>query len=220
VPHVSALLKPQGLSVEARLTVASYSVRAMDQAQDRRAARTILAVDDSRTHLNRLAHGLGQLGYLVVLSDRGSEALDLIEGRGFDLVLLDMEMPELSGMHVLQEIRGSRDTADLPVIMVTARGDSAAVVDALAAGADDYVAKPFAFEVLAARIERTLARSARLEGLKRSNLALDARIAARAIELGETRTELASTRADRNRLAASLEKLNGKFARLTGTNAA
>jgi len=192
----------------------------MDQAQDRRAARTILAVDDSRTHLNRLAHGLGQLGYLVVLSDRGSEALDLIEGRGFDLVLLDMEMPELSGMHVLQEIRGSRDTADLPVIMVTARGDSAAVVDALAAGADDYVAKPFAFEVLAARIERTLARSARLEGLKRSNLALDARIAARAIELGETRTELASTRADRNRLAASLEKLNGKFARLTGTNAA
>lgn len=192
----------------------------MDQAQDRRAARTILAVDDSRTHLNRLAHGLGQLGYLVVLSDRGSEALDLIEGRGFDLVLLDVEMPELSGMHVLQEIRGSLDTADLPVIMVTARGDSAAIVDALSAGADDYVAKPFAFEVLAARIERTLARSARLEGLKRSNLALDARIAARAIELGETRTELASTKADRNRLAASLEKLNGKFARLTGTSAA
>jgi DNA-binding response OmpR family regulator len=192
----------------------------MDQSHPRIAARTILVVDDSRTHLNRLGHGLGQLGYLVVLSDRGSEALDLIEGRGFDLVLLDMEMPELSGMHVLQEIRGSRDTADLPVIMVTARGDSPAVIEALSAGADDYVAKPFAFEVLAARIERTLARAARLEGLKRSNLALDARIAARAIELGEARTELASTKADRNRLAASLEKLNGKFALLTGTSAA
>jgi DNA-binding response OmpR family regulator len=186
----------------------------MDQAHERRATRTILAVDDSRTNLNLLGARLGKLGYLVVLSDRGSEALDLIEGRGFDLVLLDMEMPELSGMHVLHEIRGSRDTADLPVIMVTAGGDSAGIVEALTAGADDYVAKPFAFEVLAARIERTLARAARLEGLKRSNFALDARIAARAIELGEARTELASTKADRNRLAASLEVLNGKFARL------
>lgn len=192
----------------------------MDQSHPRMTACTILVVDDSRTHLNWLGHGLGQLGYLVILSDRGSEALDLIEGRGFDLVLLDMEMPELSGMHVLQEIRGSRDTADLPVIMVTSRGDSPAIVDALAAGADDYVAKPFDFDVLAARIERTLARSTRLEGLKRSNLALDARIAARAIELGETRTELASTKADRNRLAASLERLNGRFARISGTNAA
>ena len=192
----------------------------MDQAHDRRATRTILAVDDSRTNLNVLAHRLGHLGYLVVLSDRGSEALDLIEGRGFDLVLLDMMMPELSGMHVLQEIRGSRDTADLPVIMVTARGDSEAIVEALAAGADDYVAKPFTFEVLAARIERTLARAARLDSLKRSNLALDARIAARAIELGEAKTELATAKADRNRLIASLDALNSKFARLSGTSAA
>ena len=192
----------------------------MDQALDRRATRTILAVDDSRTNLNVLAHRLGHLGYLVVLSDRGSEALDLIEGRGFDLVLLDMMMPELSGMHVLKEIRGSRDTADLPVIMVTARGDSEAIVEALAAGADDYVAKPFTFEVLAARIERTLARASRLDALKRSNLALDARIAARAIELGEARTELATTRADRNRLVASIEVLHGEVARLSGTSAA
>lgn len=190
----------------------------MDQALDRRATRTILAVDDSRTNLNVLAHRLGHLGYLVVLSDRGSEALDLIEGRGFDLVLLDMMMPEISGMHVLKEIRGSRDTADLPVIMVTARGDSEAVVEALAAGADDYVAKPFAFEVLAARIERTLARASRLDALKRSNLALDARIAARAIELGEARTELATTRADRNRLIASIEALHGEVARLSAAS--
>lgn len=192
----------------------------MDQGPERRTTRTILAVDDSRTDLNALAHRLGHLGYLVVLCDRGSEALDLIAGRGFDLVLLDVTMPELSGMHVLQEIRGARDTADLPVIMITARNDSEAVVQALAAGADDYVAKPFAFEVLAARIERTLARASRLEGLKRSNLALDARIAARAIELGEARTELATTRADRTRLIASIQHLNREVARLSGTSAA
>ncbi|MES2442662.1 MAG: response regulator [Pseudomonadota bacterium] len=192
----------------------------MDQGLERRTTRTILAVDDSRTNLNVLAHRLGHLGYLVVLSDRGSEALDLIAGRGFDLVLLDMMMPELSGMHVLQEIRAARDTADLPVIMVTARGDAEAIVQSLSAGADDYVAKPFAFEVLAARIERTLARAERLESLKRSNLALDARIAARAIELGEARTELATTRADRSRLVASIEALHGEVARLSGTSAA
>lgn len=177
----------------------------------RRTRRTILAVDDSRTNLNVLAHRLGHLGYLVVLSDRGAEALDLISARGFDLVLLDMMMPEISGMHVLTEIRGSLDTADLPVIMITGRSDPGAAVEALAAGADDYVAKPFAFEVLAARIERTLERARRIEALKRSNLALDARIAARAMELGEVRSELATTRADRVRLIASIQALHDEL---------
>ncbi|MEI9850230.1 MAG: response regulator [Sphingomonas sp.] len=192
----------------------------MDQRTSRegwrphRGTRTILAVDDSRTNLNVLAHRLGHLGYLVVLSDRGSEALDLISGRGFDLVLLDMLMPEFSGMHVLAEIRGSLDTSDLPVIMITARSDPAAAVEALGAGADDYIAKPFAFEVLAARIERTLQRAARLDALKRSNSALDARIAARAIELGEARSELAATRAERGRLLASISALNDELRRL------
>ncbi len=181
----------------------------------RRATRTILAVDDSRTNLDVLATRLGQLGYLVVLSSTGAEALDLLQGRGFDLVLLDMMMPEISGMHVLHEIRGSPDTADLPVMMITGRSDPASAVQALAAGADDYVAKPFAFEVLAARIERTLARASRIEALKRSNLALDARIAARAMELGEARNELAAWRADRTRLVASIQALNSEVERLS-----
>ena len=186
----------------------------------RRATRTILAVDDSRTNLNVLATRLGQLGYLVVLSDSGAEALDLLQGRGFDLVLLDMMMPEISGMHVLQEIRGSLDTVDLPVVMITGRSDAEGAVQALAAGADDYIAKPFAFEILAARIERTLARATRIEALKRSNLALDARIAARAMELGEARNELATTRADRVRLVASIQALHDEVERLSsGTSA-
>ena len=99
--------------------------------------------------------------------------------------------------------------------MVTARSEPSAAVEALAAGADDWIAKPFAFEVLAARIERTLARAARLAELKRSNSALDARIAQRAIELGEARAELASTRADRVRLVASIQALHDEVERLT-----
>ncbi|WP_262408769.1 two-component system response regulator [Sphingomonas sp. JC676] len=178
----------------------------------RRAVPVILAVDDCRSTLNSLAHRLGHLGHLVVLSDRGAEALDLIAGRGFDLVLLDTRLPDMSGMHVLREIRGSRETADLPVIMLTDR-ENGAGAEALAAGADDYCVKPFDFEILSARVERTLARAGRIEELKRSNLALDARIAARAIELGEVRGELAATRADRTRLAASIRALHDELGR-------
>ena len=181
--------------------------------------RSILAVDHSRTNLNVLGRRLAHLGYLTVLSDNGADALDLITARSFDLVLLDMAMPRLSGIHVLKEIRGSSDTVDLPVIMVTGRSDPAAAVEALAAGADDHVAKPYAFEVLAARIDRLLGRTRRIAELKRSNAALDARIAARAMELGEARTALAVTRADRQRLIFSIQALNDELERLSaGTN--
>lgn len=180
--------------------------------------RTILAVDDSRTNLNVLGRRLGHQGYFVALTDNGHEALDLIAARGFDLVLLDMVMPGMSGIHVLTEIRSSRETADLPVIMVTSRSDPAAVVEALAAGADDYVTKPLDFQELAARIDRVIDRARGIANLKRSNATLDARVAARAMELGEARAELAETRADRLRLIASLQALNDRFEQLSGTS--
>src|SRR4051812_38213224 len=99
------------------------------ETQRRGTVRTILAVDDSRTNLAVLGRRLGHLGYLTVLSDNGPEALDLIAARGFDLVLLDMVMPRMSGIHVLREIRGGSDTADLPVIMLTGRSDPSAAVE-------------------------------------------------------------------------------------------
>ena len=186
-----------------------------------RGVRTVLVVDDSRTNLNIIGARVGKAGYLVVLCDNGREAIDLIAGRGFDLVLLDMMMPGMSGIEVLAELRAGPRTADLPVIMITARSDSGAAVEALAAGADDYVAKPFDFDVLIARIERTLARAARVAELKRAVAALDARVAARAIELGEARTELAVTRADRARLVSSIQSLNAEVERLSsGTSGA
>lgn len=186
----------------------------------RRNVRTVLVVDDSRTNLHVLGQRLGEQGFLVVLCDNGREAIDLITGRGFDLVLLDRVMPGISGLEVLTEVRTAPDTADLPVIMITAQSDSSSAVEALACGADDYIAKPFDFDVLLARIERTLNRAARLADLKRSVAAMDARIAERAIELGETRTELAITRADRARLVNSIQTLNAEVERLSGTSAA
>ncbi len=176
--------------------------------------RTILVVDDSRTNLNVIGKRLTHFGYLTALADNGGEALDLIAARGFDLVLLDLVMPGMNGLQVLAELRSRPETADLPIIVVTGRSDPAAAVQALAAGADDHVAKPFDFDVLNARIERTLARARRIADLKRSNAALDARIAARAMELGETRNELADLRADRQRLIVSLQALHDEVERL------
>jgi DNA-binding response OmpR family regulator len=175
----------------------------------RKAMRTVLAAGSCRTGLNEIAQRLGNLGYLVVLSESAPQALELISARGFDLALIDVLTPELSAIHMLNEIRGSRDTADLPVIML---GDVGRAVGAFNAGADDWLAKPFAFDVLAARIERILARAQRIDELKRSNLALDARIAARAIELGEAQAELAAARADRSRLMASIRRLHDELA--------
>jgi len=99
--------------------------------------------------------------------------------------------------------------------MVTGRNEPAAAVEALTAGADDHLAKPYAFEILTARIDRVLGRARRITELKRSNAALDARIAARAMELGEARTALALTRADRQRLIVSIQALNDRIARLS-----
>lgn len=182
--------------------------------------RTILAVDDSRTSLNVIGQQLASRGYLVVLCESGAEALDLIAARGFDLVLLDLVMPGMSGLSVLREIRSARESADLPVIVVTGQSDALSTIEVLHAGADDHVAKPFSFDVLIARIDRVIARSRRIAELKRSNAALDARIAARAIELGEARAQLAETCADRLRLIASLQALNDRLDAISETSAA
>jgi len=174
-------------------------------AEGRRTARTILAVDRNRASLHALAHRLGQRGHFTVLADHGSEALGLIAGRGFDLLLLDMAMPGLSALHVVRALRATHDTADLPVILTMAANDRDAALTAFAAGADDCVVRGYDPVVLAARIERALEQAAQIANLKRRNLALDARVAARAIELGEARSELAAAVNDRLRLERALE---------------
>jgi len=154
----------------------------------------ILVVDDSRVALSVMGKRLTRMGYMVALVETGTAALDLVQARRFDAVLLDMTMPIMSGLAVLRELRGSVVTQALPVLMMTSRSDPAAAVQALSEGADDHVVKPFDFEVLGARIERLLDRARAVETLKRANAALDGRIAQRAVEIGELRLALSEAR--------------------------
>lgn len=179
------------------------------------AGREILVVDDSRTTREMIARRLGRLGYAVSCADDGIDALAVLEGRSFDLVLLDMVMPGLSGVRTLREMRGSLRHADVPVMMMSARLDPAAAIEALEAGADDHIAKPFDYPVLAARIKRQLRRAAMIGSLRKANASLDTRAADRASELGTLRGQLAAAQAERTRMAESLAQLKSEIIRLS-----
>jgi diguanylate cyclase (GGDEF)-like protein/PAS domain S-box-containing protein len=120
--------------------------------------RSILVVDDNEMNRDVLSRRLQRQGYDVVVAEDGKRALDLVAATPLTLVLLDIEMPGLSGLEVLQIIRKTHSAAELPVIMVTARHESQDIVAALNAGANDYVTKPIDFAVTMARIETQLGR--------------------------------------------------------------
>jgi diguanylate cyclase (GGDEF)-like protein/PAS domain S-box-containing protein len=119
---------------------------------------SILVVDDNEMNRDVLSRRLQRQGYDVSLAENGRAALALLETTRVNLVLLDIEMPGLSGTQVLAAIRERHTAAELPVIMVTARQESQDIVEALGAGANDYVTKPIDFAVAVARIETQLAR--------------------------------------------------------------
>jgi DNA-binding response OmpR family regulator len=122
------------------------------------ARATILVVDDTANIRQILVHLLEKEGYQTVQAKDGEEALSLVRMQKFDLVLLDIMMPKMTGYMVCEALRSRSDTRRLPVVMVTARGSKDAVLEAIRAGADDYVVKPFTSDVLLAKIRKVLAR--------------------------------------------------------------
>lgn len=116
----------------------------------------ILVAEDDRD-INRLVcEFLGENGWEGVPAENGQEALRLLRAGGFSLVLLDLMLPLMSGDMVLQRLR---EFSDVPVIVVSAKSMTQARIDALNAGADDYVTKPFDLDELLARIEAVLRRT-------------------------------------------------------------
>lgn len=118
---------------------------------------TVLVVDDNEANRDILARRLKSRGYRVETACGGMEALQAVESGAYDLLLLDVMMPEISGFEVLERIRQTRSVADLPVIMATACDASEDVVKALKLGANDYVTKPLDFAVVLARVGAQMA---------------------------------------------------------------
>jgi diguanylate cyclase (GGDEF)-like protein/PAS domain S-box-containing protein len=116
----------------------------------------LLVVDDEEINRDLLSRRLERKGYLVTTAVDGREALDKLATQHFDMVLLDIMLPILDGIAVLNSIRREYAAGELPVIMVSAKDDSEGIVEALQLGANDYITKPVDFPVALARIQTHL----------------------------------------------------------------
>jgi adenylate cyclase len=124
-------------------------------------------VDDNEQNRDMLSRRLVKRGYSVLTADGGPAALEIVRGGTVDLILLDIEMPGMTGLEVLKTLRGTSTRADLPVIMATARDQGEDIVEALSLGANDYVTKPLDFPVVIARIESQLSLKRAMEEIRR-----------------------------------------------------
>lgn len=131
---------------------------------------SILIVDDNFENLEVLSRRLERKGYVTTCKHSGREALDVLEEQNFDLMLLDIMMPEMDGMEVLDKVRDRFSKSTLPVIMVTSKGDSEDVVDALNRGANDYIVKPVDFPVALARIQTQLSQREEVVAMSKTSI--------------------------------------------------
>lgn len=141
-------------------------------------AARILLVDDTKDVRVPLQRSLERDGYAVDVAENGRIALEKIAEEAFDLVLLDIEMPEVNGYEVLEQLKDSPATRDIPVLMISALDDLTSVVKCIERGAEDHLAKPFEPVLLRARIRASLEkkrlRNVELEYLQEVNQVIEA----------------------------------------------
>ena len=116
----------------------------------------LLVVDDSAAFLELVVRILSRRGYMVMLATDGMDAISIAEAEQPDLIILDVQMPEMDGFDVLARLRRTPVTSTIPVIMMTGRREEADVRKAIDLGAQGYVAKPFDTSDLLGRIHRIL----------------------------------------------------------------
>jgi len=119
---------------------------------------TVLVVEDEDALATLLQYNLEKEGYRVVHAGDGEEALILVQEQQPDLVVLDWMLPKVSGIEVCRRLRGRAETRNLPIIMLTARGEESDRVRGLDTGADDYMVKPFSMTEFNARVRAVLRR--------------------------------------------------------------
>lgn len=118
----------------------------------------VLVVEDEESLATLLQYNLEKEGYLIELCADGEEALMMIEERQPDLVILDWMLPKVSGIEICRRLRQRGATRNLPIVMLTARGEETDRIRGLDTGADDYVVKPFSMTELCARLRAVLRR--------------------------------------------------------------
>jgi two-component system phosphate regulon response regulator PhoB len=125
------------------------------------ASRTVLAVDDEEDILELVDYNLTKEGFRVIRVTSGEKALEIAKAERPDLIILDLMLPGLDGLEVCKQLRADRSTSDIPIVMLTAKGEEADIVLGLELGADDYVTKPFSPRVLSARVRAVIRRRPR-----------------------------------------------------------
>jgi two-component system alkaline phosphatase synthesis response regulator PhoP len=130
----------------------------MENAGGSRALK-ILIVDDEKDIVELVAYNLEKEGYETLKALDGEKALQLVRTKTPDLVVLDLMLPGIQGLEVCRRIRKDPQTAAIPIIMLTAKGEEIDKIFGLEVGADDYITKPFSVKELQARIKAVLRRS-------------------------------------------------------------
>lgn len=125
--------------------------------------RHILVVEDEPDLADLVGYNLEQAGFEVTVANTGASALSVVRGKPLDLVVLDLMLPDITGIDVCRQIRANTATAQLPVIVLTAKGEESDRVAGFEAGADDYVTKPFSPRELLLRVNAVLRRSGQSE---------------------------------------------------------
>jgi len=138
--------------------------------------QTILIIEDEKDIRELLAYNLQKEGYAALHSNGGVEGLTTARSKLPDLILLDLMLPDMDGLSIYRELERDRNTASIPVIILTAKGDETDRVVGLSLGADDYMVKPFSMRELLLRIRNVLKRRTRInsgESFSRHGVSLD-----------------------------------------------
>ena len=130
----------------------------------------ILVVDDEEDILELLKYNLSREGYKVSCASSGEETLRAVQSGIPDLIVLDLMLPGIDGLDVARQLKSDPKTRDVPIVMLTAKGEEADIVAGLELGADDYITKPFSPRVLVARVKAVLRRKVKESADKTSVL--------------------------------------------------
>jgi len=178
---------------------AGASAQGARSPQPQQAQQRLLVVDDEQSIVDFIRLGMRYEGFLVDQAGDGYIALDLAQRLQPDLIILDIMLPIMDGLEVCRRLRQSEATANIPILMLTAKDEVRDRVTGLESGADDYLTKPFSFDELLARVRALLRRQQRIVAaggpggriLTVADLTLDE--AAREVKRGERIVELTAT---------------------------